>query len=93
MRPAATYGTVVGGSPKYTDPSTAIVRPEMQTRLLSVMRVAQDPERDRIAPIDVRPDERLERAVEVRGQATGQLVIVHHHPEHAWERCRCTREA
>ena len=49
--------------------------------LLGVVRVAEDAQRDRVAAVDVRADEGLERPVEVAREAFGEFAVVHQVPE------------
>jgi hypothetical protein len=57
--------------------------------LLGVVRVAQHAQGDRVAPVHVRLDEVLERAVEVAGEALGELGVVHHGVQPARGACGC----
>jgi len=57
--------------------------------LLGVVRVAQHAQGDRVAPVHVRLDEVLERAVEVTREAFGELGVIHHGVQPAGAACGC----
>ena len=58
--------------------------------LLGVARIAQHPQGDRVHPVLVRHDERIEGAVEVAGEVGGEAVVrIHQPPEPRAPRNRC----
>ena len=55
------------------------------------MGIAQDAERDRVAAVDVRRDEGLERRVEIAREAFGELGVVHQVPQPGQAGSGCIR--
>ena len=85
-----------GAEPQLADPLRVVaaegaVGPDERVLgdLLGVVRVAQHAQGDRVAPVHVRLDEVLERAVEVAREAFGELGVVHHGVQPARAACGC----
>ena len=61
-------------------------------RLLGVTGVTEHPQRDRVEPVLMGEDQRIERAVHVVGELGDKAVVgVHHHEEPPSREIRCTR--